>query len=154
MLPAITTLFINNPYCVGCYDSCVGYNRVDFTFMFCKRFKLGANCGQVRKDKNTKENKKAFILIGLLRLDKEWPARTFCEFVTLESGAILAQNIVYTVIETSILANASNHYNFIGNFLGTNCSHLFGKETIVYFKVSCNARSLEYHSSPSLFFFL
>ncbi|KAI8643851.1 hypothetical protein BD408DRAFT_442321 [Parasitella parasitica] len=68
------------------------------------------------------------------KLGSKFTVCTFCEFVTTYQGGILAQNIVYTAIEISKLSNASNNFNFIGNFLDSECVTLLGKDNVVYFK--------------------
>ncbi|KAL9555419.1 hypothetical protein MBANPS3_002359 [Mucor bainieri] len=67
-------------------------------------------------------------------LDQNWLVSKLSDVVTTCEGANLIQHIVYKSIETSKLANASNNYNFIGNFLSSNCSHLLGTEHVVYYK--------------------
>ncbi|KAK4510896.1 uncharacterized protein ATC70_000005 [Mucor velutinosus] len=68
------------------------------------------------------------------RFDKNWVVSKFSDVVTTVKGANLIQDIVYKAIKTSKLANASNNYSFIGNFLNSNCSNLLGTEQVIYFK--------------------
>ncbi|CEP14001.1 hypothetical protein [Parasitella parasitica] len=68
------------------------------------------------------------------RLESKFTICTFHEFVSTDQGGVLAQNIVYAAIKISKLSNASNNFNFIGNFLGSECSKLLGQEYVIYFK--------------------
>ncbi|GAN06654.1 hypothetical protein MAM1_0131c06141 [Mucor ambiguus] len=70
----------------------------------------------------------------LSRLGENWLVSKFSDVLTTCEGGNLIQHIVYKAIETSKLANASNNYNFIGNFLNSNCSNLLGTEQVIYFK--------------------
>lgn len=72
--------------------------------------------------------------MNISRLGDSWLVSKFGHVVTTCQGADLIQHIIYKAIETSKLANASNKYNFIGNFLSSNCSNLLGTEQVIYFK--------------------
>ncbi|KAI7903615.1 Nup133 N terminal like-domain-containing protein [Cokeromyces recurvatus] len=63
---------------------------------------------------------------------------TFADLVTTNNGEHIAQSIVFAATSHTKLADASNNFSYISNFIESNCLYYFGKERITYFKgVEC-----------------
>ncbi|KAI9484117.1 MAG: Nup133 N terminal like-domain-containing protein [Benjaminiella poitrasii] len=71
------------------------------------------------------------ITSGILEENKSY---TFGELVTTIYGERIAQELVFSAISYTKLANASNNFIFVSNFVFNNCFSYFGEDKLTYFK--------------------
>lgn len=62
---------------------------------------------------------------------------TFADLITTEDGAILSQEIILSALSHSKQSNVSNDFNFISNFLNSNCLYFIGQTNVIHYKVMC-----------------